>query len=38
VLAGQHTDAILAELGRDTDEIEALRAGRVVASEPVEWS
>jgi crotonobetainyl-CoA:carnitine CoA-transferase CaiB-like acyl-CoA transferase len=38
VLAGQHTDALLAELGRDADEIARLRADRVVASEPVEWT
>jgi crotonobetainyl-CoA:carnitine CoA-transferase CaiB-like acyl-CoA transferase len=37
VLAGANTDEILAELGRTPTEIAALRAGRVVASEPVEW-
>lgn len=35
VLAGEHTDALLAELGHPTTEIERLRAARVVASEPV---
>jgi crotonobetainyl-CoA:carnitine CoA-transferase CaiB-like acyl-CoA transferase len=38
VLAGEHTDEILTTLGRGTDDIAALRAARVVASEPVEWS
>jgi hypothetical protein len=33
VLAGQHTDEILMGLGRDAEEIAALRAARVVASE-----
>jgi hypothetical protein len=38
VLAGEQTDEILAELGRSSEEIAALRASRVVASEPVAWS
>jgi crotonobetainyl-CoA:carnitine CoA-transferase CaiB-like acyl-CoA transferase len=38
VLAGEQTDEILAELGRSSEEIAALRASRVVDSEPVEWS
>ncbi|MCU1504187.1 MAG: putative CoA-transferase [Ilumatobacteraceae bacterium] len=37
-LAGEHTDVILAELGRDADEIARLRAAVVVASEPVGWT
>jgi crotonobetainyl-CoA:carnitine CoA-transferase CaiB-like acyl-CoA transferase len=37
VLAGEHTDKILAALGRSATEIAALRAARVVASEPVAW-
>jgi crotonobetainyl-CoA:carnitine CoA-transferase CaiB-like acyl-CoA transferase len=37
VLAGEHTDVILAALGRTPDDIAALRAARVVASEPVVW-
>jgi crotonobetainyl-CoA:carnitine CoA-transferase CaiB-like acyl-CoA transferase len=37
VLAGEHTDKILAALGRSPTEIAALRAARVVASEPVAW-
>ncbi len=36
VLAGQHTDALLTELGHGDAEIAALRAARVVASEPTE--
>ncbi len=36
-LAGDHTDAILAELGRSAEETLRLRAQRVVASEPVEF-
>jgi crotonobetainyl-CoA:carnitine CoA-transferase CaiB-like acyl-CoA transferase len=35
VLAGQQTDAVLAELGFSEDRITELRAARVVASEPV---
>lgn len=35
ILAGEQTDAVLAELGRGPDDIAALRAARVVASEPV---
>lgn len=35
VLAGEHTDEILAAMGRSAEEIAALRASRVVASEPV---
>jgi crotonobetainyl-CoA:carnitine CoA-transferase CaiB-like acyl-CoA transferase len=38
VLAGEHTDEILTALGRSADEITALRAARVVASEPVVWA
>jgi crotonobetainyl-CoA:carnitine CoA-transferase CaiB-like acyl-CoA transferase len=38
VLAGEHTDALLADLGHDADAIAAMHAARVVASEPVEWS
>ncbi len=38
VLAGEHTDALLAELGHTDAEITSLRAARVVASEPVGWS
>lgn len=34
VLAGEHTDEILAELGRTPAEIRELRAARIVASEP----
>ena len=37
VLAGEHTDALLAELGYDGDDIARLRAAGVVASEPVAW-
>jgi crotonobetainyl-CoA:carnitine CoA-transferase CaiB-like acyl-CoA transferase len=37
VLAGEQTDEILAGLGRTPEEIAALRAARVVGSEPVEW-
>jgi crotonobetainyl-CoA:carnitine CoA-transferase CaiB-like acyl-CoA transferase len=37
VLAGEHTDAVLAELGRSADDVAALREARVVAAEPVEW-
>jgi crotonobetainyl-CoA:carnitine CoA-transferase CaiB-like acyl-CoA transferase len=33
VLAGQHTDALLSELGFSTSEIEQLRASKTVASE-----
>jgi crotonobetainyl-CoA:carnitine CoA-transferase CaiB-like acyl-CoA transferase len=36
VLAGEHTDAVLAELGYDAERIAELRATGVVASEPVE--
>jgi hypothetical protein len=36
VLAGEHTDEILLALGRSVEEIAALRATRVVASEPLE--
>ena len=36
-LAGDCTDAILAELGRSAQEIEQLRAKRIVASEPIEF-
>ncbi len=35
VLAGEHTDAVLAELGYDGATIADLRARRIVASEPV---
>lgn len=35
VLAGEHTDRVLAELGRSTDDVARLRAAKVVASEPV---
>jgi crotonobetainyl-CoA:carnitine CoA-transferase CaiB-like acyl-CoA transferase len=35
VLAGEQTDAILAELGRSDSEIARLRTARVVASEPI---
>jgi crotonobetainyl-CoA:carnitine CoA-transferase CaiB-like acyl-CoA transferase len=35
-LAGDHTDALLAELGYSADRIEHLRKTRIVASEPVE--
>ena len=35
VLAGEHTDPLLAEPGRTADDIARLRAARVVASEPV---
>ncbi len=38
VLAGEHTDQILASLGCDEQERIALRAAAVVASEPVAWS
>jgi crotonobetainyl-CoA:carnitine CoA-transferase CaiB-like acyl-CoA transferase len=38
VLAGEHTDEILATLGRTAEEVAALRANRVVASEPVAWT
>ena len=38
VLAGEHTDRLLTELGRRGPEIAALRAARVVASEPVAWA
>jgi crotonobetainyl-CoA:carnitine CoA-transferase CaiB-like acyl-CoA transferase len=34
VLAGQHTDQLLAELGYPPDEIVRLRAASLVASEP----
>ena len=37
VLAGEQTDRVLAELGHSTDEIAALRATRVVGSEPEVW-
>jgi crotonobetainyl-CoA:carnitine CoA-transferase CaiB-like acyl-CoA transferase len=37
VLAGEHTDAILAGLGRSPADVATLRAARVVASEPVAW-
>jgi crotonobetainyl-CoA:carnitine CoA-transferase CaiB-like acyl-CoA transferase len=37
VVAGEQTDELLAELGRSVDDIAALRAARVVASEPVAW-
>jgi hypothetical protein len=36
VLAGEHTDEILMAMGRSAEEITALRAARVVASEPLE--
>jgi crotonobetainyl-CoA:carnitine CoA-transferase CaiB-like acyl-CoA transferase len=36
VLAGQQTDEILLEMGRSAEGIAALRAARVVASEPLE--
>ncbi len=35
VLAGQHTDALLRELGKSDAEIERLRAARTVGSEPI---
>ena len=35
-LAGDHTDAILSELGHSAEEIARLRAAGIVASEPVE--
>lgn len=35
VLAGEHTDRLLAELGRSADDVARLRAAKVVASEPV---
>ena len=34
-LAGEHTDDILTALGHDAEGIAALRAARIVASEPV---
>jgi crotonobetainyl-CoA:carnitine CoA-transferase CaiB-like acyl-CoA transferase len=34
-LAGDHSDALLREIGRSEEQIAALRAARVVASEPV---
>jgi crotonobetainyl-CoA:carnitine CoA-transferase CaiB-like acyl-CoA transferase len=37
VLAGEQTDAILAGLQRTEEQIGALRAARVVGSEPIEW-
>ena len=37
-LAGEQTDALLAELGYDADSIQALRSAKVVASESVEPS
>jgi len=37
VLAGEHTDALLTELGYDAAQIAELRAGNVVASEPIGW-
>ena len=37
VLAGEQTDEVLAGLGRSADEIAALRAARVVSSEPEVW-
>jgi crotonobetainyl-CoA:carnitine CoA-transferase CaiB-like acyl-CoA transferase len=38
VLAGEQTDALLAEIGHDTEAVAALRATRIVASEPVAWA
>ena len=38
VLAGQQTDDVLTALGRSQQQIAALRAAGVVASEPIEWS
>ena len=38
VLAGEHTDAVLAELGYDAAGVADLRARGIVASEPVEIS
>lgn len=38
VLAGEHTDDVLASVGIDAPEIAALRAARVVTSEAVEWA
>ena len=36
-MAGEHTDALLAELGFDAPTIEELRDAGVVASEPIEF-
>jgi crotonobetainyl-CoA:carnitine CoA-transferase CaiB-like acyl-CoA transferase len=38
VLAGEHTDDLLAAVGHDAAAIAALRQARVVSSEPVVWS
>ena len=38
VLAGEQTDALLRSLGHSDAEIAALRASRIVASEPVAWA
>lgn len=35
-LAGQHTDAILTEIGYSPDDIDRFRSDRIVANEPVE--
>ena len=35
-LAGEHTDALLAELGYSPDDVDRLRSDRVVTNEPVE--
>lgn len=37
VLAGEHTDQILAALGHSQEQIAALRTAHVVASEPLAW-
>jgi crotonobetainyl-CoA:carnitine CoA-transferase CaiB-like acyl-CoA transferase len=38
VLAGEQTDALLAELGHDAAAIATLREAGIVASEPVDWA
>jgi crotonobetainyl-CoA:carnitine CoA-transferase CaiB-like acyl-CoA transferase len=37
VLAGEHTDSVLASVGYDAAQIAELRSARVVSSEPVVW-